>query len=673
MAAMMKLGLRGKFVAALVLVALAALILAALFAARAIDNIREELGYAYTRDVTLLRQARITAPLMRDLALALRMADSEPIREWLLDEQNPEKRARAMRDAEGYRAAFDSHAAFVISALSHNYYFNSPRAPVTDQPEYTLDPKNKPDDAWFPSVLAMATAYNTNVSYDTELHVANVWINVLMRAGEQRIGLVGTGLELTRFLDAFVSDTQSGVTPIIVNAAGAILAHPDRKRISNQSATQVVPPEHQLWALVDAGDSAARARQALTDAQAHPGTANPVKLSVQGRQVLFAASYIPDLQWFVLSVVDLGTAQVLDGRQLWQFGLTAGVLFLIAALLFAYVVNRLVVTPLIALKNSAQTIAAGNYTLSLPATGSDEIGELSTAFASMADKVRRHTEDLESTVRERTAELLAANATMAQANAKIADSISYASRIQQAMLPVHALARVLGERHYLLWRPRDVVGGDFYLFHASDSGYLIGVVDCAGHGVPGALMTMLGNAALDRAIAEVGAADPAGILLAADRALRAMLHVGDRAKGAATSMDVGLVYVDLRACQLMFAGAKVDLLIGTADGASRLSGGRRALAERVVGDYQNTPMQIDPAATYLLSSDGVLDQNGEHDALGFGRARLLALLRAHARDPLADFGRALETQLAEYQGKVAQRDDISVLAFRVDSPSGAAS
>jgi len=469
----MILGLRGKFVAALVLVAMAALILAALFAVRAIDNIREELGYAYTRDVTLLKQARITAPLTRDLALALRMADSEPIREWLLDEQNADKRARAMREAEGYRASFDSHAAFVISALSHNYYFNSPRAPVTDQPNYTLDPDNKPDDAWFPSVLAMATTYNTNVSYDTELLVANVWINVLMRAGSQRIGLVGTGLELTKFLDAFVSDTQSGVTPIIVNATGAILAHPDRTRISNQSATQAVPPEHQLWALVDAGDSAARARQALTDAQANPGTALPVKLTVQGREVLFAASYIPDLQWFVLSVVDLGTAQVLDGRQLWQFGLTAGVLFLIAALLIAFVVNRLVVTPLIALKNSAQTIAAGNYTLTLPATGTDEIGELSVAFASMADKVRRHTEELESTVRERTAELVAANATMAQANAKIADSISYASRIQQAMLPVHALARVLGERHYLLWRPRDVVGGDFYLFHTTDTGYLI--------------------------------------------------------------------------------------------------------------------------------------------------------------------------------------------------------
>lgn len=658
-----KLGLRGKFVATLVLVALASLILAALFAGRAIDNIREELGFAYTRDVTLLKQARITAPLMRDLALSLRMADSEPIRQWLLDEQNPDKRASAMREIEGYRATFDSHAAFVISALSHNYYFNSPRAPVTDQPNYMLDPANKPDDAWFPSVLGMATAYATNVSYDTELHVANVWINVLMRAGEQRIGLVGTGLELTKFLDAFVKDAQTGVTPIIVNAEGAILAHPDRTRISNQSATQIVPPEHQLWAVVDAGDSAERAREALTDAQAHPGTAHPVKLKVQGREVLFAASYIPDLQWFVLSVVDLGTAQVLDARQLWQFGLAAGVLFLLAALLIAFVVNRLVVTPLIVLKNSAQTIAAGNYTLSLPATG-DEIGELSVAFASMADKVRRHTEELESTVRERTAELVAANATMTEANAKIADSISYASRIQQAMLPVHALARVLGDQHYLLWRPRDVVGGDFYLFHATDTGYLIGVVDCAGHGVPGALMTMLGNAALDRAITEVGAADPAGILLAADRALRSMTHVGDRAKGAATSMDVGLVYVDLGRSQLLFAGAKVDLLIGTTNGITGVNGGRRALADRIAGDYQNSPIDINPAATYLLCSDGVLDQNGEHDALGFGRARLQALLQTHAKASLADFGTALEAQLAAYQGQMPQRDDISVLAFR---------
>lgn len=663
-----RLGLRGRFVVTLTLVSLATLVLAAFFAVRAVDAIREELGVAYARDVTLLKQARITAPLMRDLALSLRMADSGPIREWLLDEQDAEKHARAMHEMEGYRAAFDSHGAFVISALSRHYFFSSEAKPGHGEPSYTLDPEHKPEDGWFPSVLGMESAYNTNVSFDAGLKVTNVWINALMRSGDQRIGLVGTGLELTRFLDDLVRDAQTGVTPIIVNAAGAILAHPDRTRISNQAATQEVPPEHQLWALVDAGESAASARQALDGARAQPGTALPVKLSVQGREVLFAASYIPDLQWYVLSIVDLSSARVLDARQLWQFGLAAGLLFLIAALAIAWVVNRLVVTPLIALKDSAQAMAAGNYALTLPEASRDEIGELGRAFGSMVEKVRNHTEELESTVRARTAELVAANATMAQANAKIADSIAYAGHIQQAILPVQALARVLGGQHYLLWRPRDVVGGDFYLCHETPNGFLLGVADCAGHGVPGALMTMLGNAALDRAIAEVGVSDPAGILQAADRALRGMLHVGDRARGAATSMDVGLVHVDLRAARMLFAGARVDLLASGPETARRIAGGRRALAERVVGEYRNEEIELDPATTWLLGSDGMLDQNGEHDSLGFGRERLQALLQAHARSSLTDFGQALEASLAEYQGQVPQRDDICVLAFRL--PAG---
>ena len=151
----MTFGLRSKIVTALVLVCICVLLLAALFADRALDRLRADLGVAYARDVTLLKQARITAPLMRDLALSLRMADSDPIREWLKDEAHPDKRARAFREMEGYRAQFASRSAFVISAHSRHYYFNNPREPISDQPRYTLDPEQKPSDRWFPSVLDM--------------------------------------------------------------------------------------------------------------------------------------------------------------------------------------------------------------------------------------------------------------------------------------------------------------------------------------------------------------------------------------------------------------------------------------------------------------------------------------------------------------------------------------
>ncbi|KAG1544631.1 hypothetical protein G6F50_013843 [Rhizopus delemar] len=87
---------------------------------------------------------------------------------------------------------------------------------------------------------------------------------------------------------------------------------------------------------------------------------------------------------------------------------------------------------------------------------------------------------------------------MAAAHKKIGDSIDYASLIQRAILPDRQLTQSLGAHHFVLWKPRDVVGGDFYVFRSDGVNCLLGIMDCAGHGVPGALMTMLalGTAAL---------------------------------------------------------------------------------------------------------------------------------------------------------------------------------
>src|SRR5690606_11361083 len=135
--------------------------------------------------------------------------------------------------------------------------------------------------------------------------------------------------------------------------------------------------------------------------------------------------------------------------------------------------------------------------------------------------------------------------------------IDYASLIQRAILPSRQLVSAMGERHAVLWRPRDVVGGDFYVYRAGEHGCLFGVVDCAGHGVPGALMTMLAHAALDQASDESGLSDPAGILPRSDRFVRSPL--GDETAQLATNMDVGLAYVDFQQREVTFAGAKIAL------------------------------------------------------------------------------------------------------------------
>src|SRR5690606_27444841 len=129
---------------------------------------------------------------------------------------------------------------------------------------------------------------------------------------------------------------------------------------------------------------------------------------------------------------------------------------------FTMVVERLLVRPLRGLHQLALALADGQFDMDLPPPGRDELGDLNGAFARMARQIKAHTDQLEQMVRQRTEALTEANAAMIEAQKAIGDSIQYASLIQRAFLPDRQLDKALGDNHFVIWRPRDVVGGDFY-------------------------------------------------------------------------------------------------------------------------------------------------------------------------------------------------------------------
>ncbi|MDX1266829.1 MAG: SpoIIE family protein phosphatase, partial [Oceanisphaera sp.] len=267
-------------------------------------------------------------------------------------------------------------------------------------------------------------------------------------------------------------------------------------------------------------------------------------------------------------------------------------------------------------------------------------------------------------------ELEETNHRMRQAHQQINDSIDYASLIQRAILPDQQLTEVLGERHFVLWHPRDVVGGDFYIFHPGEQGrFLVGVVDCAGHGVAGALMTMLARAALDHAIREQGIASPAAILQLTDRTLRGMLQDCDLPRGLATNMDVGLASVVPDDQQLVFAGAKMSLYHSNGDRIDEIKGSRRTLLDRRDAHFEDIILALQPDAIYYLATDGYPDQAGGSKGFGLGSSQFRELLRTHAHLPLKEQALALRQALDDYRGHHPQRDDITLLAFKVDSSS----
>jgi serine phosphatase RsbU (regulator of sigma subunit) len=208
------------------------------------------------------------------------------------------------------------------------------------------------------------------------------------------------------------------------------------------------------------------------------------------------------------------------------------------------------------------------------------------------------------------------------------------------------------------------VGGDFYVFHQDGDNFLIGVVDCAGHGVPGALMTMLAHAAISHAIAEVGLHDPAAILGRTDTALRAMLSASHLDSALATHADAALIYVDRAAGHMSFSGAKMSLYICDDGWVEEIKGARRPLAHKRMGEFANTALSLTPGRTYYLVTDGYLDQAGGDEGFCFGNDRFKQALQTHADLPLTEQSDAFAETLARYQRSQPQRDDITIVSFR---------
>lgn len=658
-----RLGLRGKSVLALAGTCVLILLLSSAAGWQALQSMRLHLGAGFTRNFTLLSRERILAPVTRELALSLRLADSQTVKQWLLDCGDGRKKDQALLEAESFRQAFVDKSYFLACAASNDYFFNDALTPYNAAPRYRLDPHLQKD-VWFFSTMQSRQRYFLNIDPSLDLGRTKVWFNVVAVDGKRRIGLAGTGLDLTNFLRDFIGQKEAGVTPMIVDQGGAIQAHPDRSRIAFNAGTSRVENRQSLFGLLQGKSDADAARAALIASVAAPGQATVFSATIGGKRQLVGVSYIPELKWHVLAAVDLDAANVLD-IGVFKWGILA-LLVLLAAVMsgFVYALDRMVLRPLFKLKQSAQEIAAGNYAVALPAERDDEIGDLTAAFEVMARKVGSHTEELEQTVRERTGELLRANNEMTVASRKIGDSIAYASLIQRAILPERQLAKALRGEHFVLWRPRDVVGGDFYVCRPGPDSCLLGVVDCAGHGVPGAFMTMLAHGAINAAIDEAGAGDPAGILARADHAMRTMLDTDSGPRDVATMMDAGLAYIDFAARRVVFSGAKIALFWSDGEQVEQLKGARRSLGDRKVCAYENAAVDLLPTRTFYLATDGFFDQAGGEHGFGFGNARFTDMLRRHARLPLAEQSAAFAAILAEYQGSHPQRDDITIVCFR---------
>ncbi len=258
------------------------------------------------------------------------------------------------------------------------------------------------------------------------------------------------------------------------------------------------------------------------------------------------------------------------------------------------------------------------------------------------------------------------------AQRKVLESIEYASRIQRSFLPGREdLQEALGD-YFLLWLPRDGVGGDAYWVKRSRNHTYLAVFDCTGHGVPGAFLTLIVNSLFEQNFDESCWNNPAQLLAKMNKGLKLALSQHDRHKLSDDGLEGGVCCIDNQKQLLYFAGARSFLFLSGTEGIREIKGDKSGIGFVDVPldqEFANRCISLKGIQSAYLFTDGLTDQIGGLKRLPFGRRRLRIWLEEHASLPMAEQRDVLEKMFNDYKGRNAQRDDVTMLGFSTEEPA----
>jgi len=249
-------------------------------------------------------------------------------------------------------------------------------------------------------------------------------------------------------------------------------------------------------------------------------------------------------------------------------------------------------------------------------------------------------------------------------NKFMTDSIDYAKRIQTAILPSHERLVKLFGNSFLIFRPKDIVSGDFFWFGQLGSKKIIAAVDCTGHGVPGAFMSMIGNTLLNEIVNVKKLDDPGQILNALDMGIIHELNK-DVTESTFDGMDVAICIFDEENKTVRFASAFRPLFYIMHNQFCELKGDRKSIGDnRKKIEYNVNTIEWIPGTYFYMMSDGYIDQNNLNNEK-YGTKRFRELLKSIYQLPPDKQKERLLDEFVNHKGDEPQRDDVTVIGLQI--------
>ena len=272
---------------------------------------------------------------------------------------------------------------------------------------------------------------------------------------------------------------------------------------------------------------------------------------------------------------------------------------------------------------------------------------------------------------EANEELTVLNEAISKQKNEILDSINYAQRIQAAMLPPEEYFHEILNDGFILFKPRDIVSGDFFWIKHVNQYVILAAADCTGHGVPGAFMSLLGISYLNEIVQRREIAQANQVLNELSKQIRNSLRQHGQAEESKDGIDMALCVIDGKNNTLQYSGANNPLYrIRDKNGAPELT---EFKADRMpLGYYPgafktftNTEIQLEYGDVFYLFSDGFLDQKGGKDNKKFMSKNFKSLLMKIYQEPMREQKNILDKTIRDWTGNNSQIDDILVLGVSV--------
>ncbi|WP_333888263.1 cache domain-containing protein [Clostridium sp.] len=511
----------------------------------------------------------------------------------------------------------------------------------------SYDPTTRP---WYKAACKSNQVVFTEPYVDFMTDKLVITVAKALKNDNKIIGVIASDIYLEKVIkvvsESKINDNSYG---LLLDNKGRVIAHPDSNFLPTKNGFKSINEIH--W----------KEYKTLVNNLLTKDVNDRIELKdYKGNEEFFSFTKINSNNWYFGIAVNKSEYK----KPLQKLLLGFGGVFLVIMFIVLFIMFKLVdtvVKPVKLLNNTVKDFSNKHMSVRINVVSEDEIGKLGRSFNHMADTIEKYSRCLEKKVEERTMELKVKNET-------IMEGIEYASKIQNAIIPdISQRLGISRENCFSIWKPRNTVGGDIFWSKGDDNYAVLAVIDCTGHGVPGAFMSMMVSSILDGISREFKYDRPADILRTINVRIKDVLGQEQKDSEIKDGADLALLCIDKNNKRLVFSGAKLNMFIFSNGDTQVIKGSRYGVGYSWGKDvhYKDVEVPYIEGGIYYFTTDGFLDQNYEKNKGGIGRRGFISLIEGIYHLPMEEQRNIIENNIKEKVCNVPQRDDITIIGLKL--------